>query len=73
MNQTNKPIVTTIAVTPAEAKIIKDIRAVKFGKVEVFIQNGKPYRKEITEQERIDPKEGGSAGETPKKQSAVEL
>lgn len=73
MNQTNKPTITTIAVTPAEARIIEDIRAVKFGKVEVFIQNGKPYRKEITEQERIDPKEGGSAGETPKKQSAVEL
>lgn len=73
MNQTNKPVITTIAVTPAEAKIIEDIRAVKFGKVEVFIQNGKPYRKEITEQQRIDPTEGGSAGETPKKQSDVEL
>lgn len=73
MNQTNKPTVATITVTPAEAKIIEDIRAVKFGKVEVFIQNGKPYRKEITEQQRIDPKEGGSAGETPKKQSDVEL
>ena len=56
MNQTNKPTITSIAVTPAEAKIIEDIRAVKFGKVEVFIQNGKPYRKEITEQQRIDPK-----------------
>lgn len=73
MNQTNKPTTTTIAVTLAEAKIIEDIRAVKFGKVEVFIQNGKPYRKEITEQQRIDPTEGGSAGETPKKQSDVEL
>lgn len=73
MNQTNKPTITTIAVTSAEAKIIEDIRAVTFGKVEVFIQNGKPYRKEITEQLRIDPKEGGSAGETPKKQSDVEL
>lgn len=73
MNQTSKPAITTIAVTPAEARIIEDIRAVKFGKVEVFIQNGRPYRKEITEQQRIDPKEGGSAGETPKKQSAVEL
>lgn len=73
MNQTSKPAITTIAVTPAEARIIEDIRAVKFGKVEVFIQNGRPYRKEITEQQRIDPKEGGSAGETTKKQSAVEL
>ena len=73
MNPINKPTITTIAVTPAEARIVEDIRAVKFGKVEVFIQNGKPYRKEITEQQRIDPKEGGSAGETPKKQSAVEL
>lgn len=73
MNQTNKPTITTIDVTPAEAKIIEDIRTVKFGKVEVFIQNGKPYRKEITEQQRIDPKEGGSAGETPKKQGDVEL
>lgn len=73
MNQTNKPTITTIAVTLAEAKIIEDIRTVKFGKVEVFIQNGKPYRKEITEQQRIDPTEGGSAGETPKKQSDVEL
>jgi len=73
MSQTNKPTITTITVTQAEAKIIDDIRAVKFGKVEVFIQNGKPYRKEITEQQRIDPKEGGSAGETPKKQSDIEL
>jgi len=73
MNQINKLATTTIALTPAEANIIEDIRAVKFGKVEVFIQNGKPYRKEITEQQRIDPKEGGSAGETPKKQSDVEL
>ena len=73
MNQINKPTITTIAVTQAEAKIIEDIRAVKFGKVQVFIQNGKPYRKEITEQQRIDPKEGGIAGETPKKQSDIEL
>lgn len=73
MNQINKPTAATIEVTPAEAKIIEDIRTVKFGKVEVFIQNGKPYRKEIVEQKRIGPEEGGSAGTFPKKQSNIEI
>lgn len=73
MNQTNKLSALNLLVTPAEAKIIESIRAIKFGRVEIFIQNGKPYRKEMTEQERIDPKDGGSAGEPPKKQSDVEL
>lgn len=73
MNQTNKTSPISILVTPAELGIIENIRVVKFGRVEVYIQNGKPYRKEVTEQERIGPKEGGSAGEPPKKQSDVEL
>jgi hypothetical protein len=73
MNQTNKNTTDTIPVTKAEQKIIQDIRRVKFGRVEIFIQNGKPYRKEVTEQQRISPEDGGSAGEMPKKQSAVEI
>jgi len=41
--------------------------------VDVYIQEGKPYRKEIVEQERITPEEGGSAGQFPKKQSGIEI
>jgi hypothetical protein len=73
MNQIDKIQLQAIDVTPAEAKVVDDIRAVKFGRVVIFIQNGKPYRKEITEQQRVDPTEGGSAGEAPKKQGAVEI
>jgi len=73
MSQTNKLTTNTIMVSKAEQKIIQDIRSVKFGRVEIFIQNGKPYRKEVTEQQRISPEDGGSAGEVTKKQSAVEI
>jgi len=72
MSQTNKQTTNTL-VSKAEQKIIQDIRCVKFGRVEVFIQHGKPYRKEVTEQQRISPEDGGSAGEVFKKQSAVEI
>lgn len=74
MNQTNNPPkVITILVTEAEAKILEDIRRVKYGRVDIYIQEGKPYRKEIVEQERITPEEGGSAGQFPKKQSGIEM
>jgi hypothetical protein len=74
MNQTNNPPkVITVPVTEAEAKILADIRRVKYGRVDVYIQEGKPYRKEIVEQERIAPDEGGSAGQFPKKQSGIEM
>lgn len=73
MSQTNKQPTSSITLSKAEKKIIEDIRQVKFGRVEVFIQNGKPFRKEVTEQRRIMPEDGGSAGETTKKQSAVEV
>lgn len=73
MSQTNKQTTNQIILSKAERKIIEDIRQVKFGRVEVFIQNGKPFRKEVTEQRRIKPEDGGSAGEMSKKQSAVEL
>lgn len=63
----------TIQVTEAEAKILEDIRRVRYGRVDVYIQDGKPYRKEIVEQERITPEEGGSAGQFPKKQSGIEM
>ncbi len=74
MNQiNNSPKVITIQATEAEAKILEDIRRVKYGRVDVYIQKGKPYRKEIVEQERITPEEGGSAGQFPKKQSGIEM
>ena len=74
MNQTNNtPKVITVPVTEAEAKILEDIRRVKYGRVDVYIQEGKPYRKEIVEQERITPEEGGSAGQFPRKQSGIEI
>lgn len=73
MSQTNKQTTNSIVLSKAELKIIQDIRQVKFGRVEVFIQNGKPFRKEVTEQQRISPEDGGSAGEATKKQSAVEV
>lgn len=73
MSQTNKQTIKPTTLSEAEMKIIEDIRQVKFGRVEVFIQNGKPFRKEVTEQRRIMPEDGGSAGETTKKQSAVEV
>jgi hypothetical protein len=73
MSQTNKQTTNPTALSKAEKKIIEDIRQVKFGRVEIFIQNGKPFRKEVTEQRRIMPEDGGSAGESIKKQSAVEV
>lgn len=74
MNQTNKePKEITVAATEAESKILEDIRRVKYGRVDVYIQDGKPYRKEIVEQKRIGPEEGGSAGTFPKKQSNIEI
>ncbi len=73
MSQINKQTTNTIVLSKAEEKILQDIRRVKFGRVEIFIQHGKPYRKEVTEQQRISPEDGGSAGELSKKQSAVEI
>lgn len=62
MNQTNKPK-EPIQLTEAEREIIEDIRKVKYGRVIVFIDSGKPFRKEIVAQARIGKEEGGSAGE----------
>lgn len=77
MNQINKEYkevyIKEMKLTEAEAKIIEDIRRVKYGKVEVYISDGKPYRKDLVEQRRIVPEEGGSAGVYPKKQTGVEL
>lgn len=74
MSQTNKELKKiTVTVTEAEAKILEDIRKVEYGRVDIYIQNGKPYRKEIVEQKRIAPEEGGSAGTFPKKQSNIEI
>ncbi|MDD2822818.1 MAG: hypothetical protein PHQ59_01930 [Candidatus Daviesbacteria bacterium] len=67
MSQTNKFIpVKEVKVTKAELAILEDIRRVKFGRVVIFISDGKPFRKEMIEQKRIDPEDGGSAGDTPK-------
>lgn len=74
MNQTNKqPLFKTVQITEAEANILEDIRRVKYGRVDIYIQEGKPYRKEIVEQKRIGPEEGGSAGNFPKKLASVEI
>ncbi len=74
MNQINKePPIKKAVVTEAEADILEDIRRVKYGRVDIYIQDGKPYRKEIVEQKRIAPQEGGSAGKFPKKQANIEI
>ncbi len=77
MNQTNnqKPK-EPIQLSEAEREIIEDIRKVKYGRVIVFIDAGKPYRKEIVAQSRIGKTEGGSAGEyitKPKGVAGVEI
>ncbi len=77
MSQTNKGFkdikIKEMKLTDAEAKIIEDIRRVKYGRVEIFIQNGKPYRKDVIEQKRIEPDDGGSAGVYTKNQTGIEL
>lgn len=77
MSQTNnqKPK-EPIKLTEAELEIIEDIRQVKYGRVIVFIDSGKPFRKEIVSQSRIGKGEGGSAGEyitKPKGGAGVEI
>lgn len=77
MNQTNKPQPKApIQLTDAEREIIDDIRQVKYGRVIVFIDGGKPFRKEIVAQSRIVREDGGSAGEyltKPKGGAGVEI
>jgi len=68
MNQINnkKP-------TKAEWAIVEDIRKVEFGRVVVFIQNGKPFRKEVVEQARLN-EDGSSNNKRPtKKPRGIEL
>jgi len=77
MSQTNnqKPK-EPILLTEAEREIIDDIRQVKYGRVIVFIDSGKPFRKEIVAQSRIGKEDGGSAGEfitKPKGGAGVEM
>lgn len=77
MNQTNnqKPK-APVQLTDAEREIIEDIRQVKYGRVIVFIDGGKPFRKEIVAQSRIGKEDGGSAGEyisKPKGVAGVEI
>ncbi len=74
MNQTNKP--KPITLTKAEREIIENIRQVNYGRVVIFIDNGKPFRKEIVAQKRIGKEEGGSAGQyitKPKGGAGVEI
>ena len=61
MNQTNKP--EELKLSKAEREIVEDIRRVKYGRVVIYTQQGKPYRKEVVEQETIKPEDGGSAGQ----------
>lgn len=74
MSQTNKytPVIQA-KITKAELAIIEDIRRVKFGRVVIFISDGKPFRKETIEQKRIDPDDGGSAGQPQSKPTGVEI
>lgn len=56
MNQTNnKP--ETIQVTQAEKEILEDLRKMVYGRITIFVQNGKPFRKEVTEYRKLN-KEG---------------
>lgn len=77
MNQINKPKpIEPIKLTEAELEIIEDIRQVKYGRVIVFIDAGKPFRKEIVAQARIGKEDGGSAGQyitKPKGGAGVEI
>ncbi len=54
MNQTNK---ITIEVTQAEQEIIQDLRKMSYGRLTIFVQDGKPFRKEVTEYKKLT-KEG---------------
>lgn len=77
MNQTNKEFkevkTREVLLTEAEVMIIDDVRKLLFGRVEIYISDGKPYRKDVIEQRRITPEEGGNAGVSPRKPSHVEL
>lgn len=56
MSQTNNKL-QTIEVTEAEKEIIEDLRKMVYGRITIFVQNGKPFRKEITEYRKLN-KEG---------------
>lgn len=75
MNQTSDPKPKAIQLTKAEREIIEDIRRVKYGRVVIYTQQGKPFRKEIIIQKSVEPKDGGTAGRysKPKGGSEVEL
>lgn len=77
MNQTNKGLeevkTQEMLLTEAEVMIIQDVRKLLFGRVEIYISDGKPYRKDVIEQRRITPEEGGNAGVPPRKPSHIEL
>lgn len=56
MSQTNnRP--QAIEVTEAEKEVIEDLRKVVYGRITIFVQNGKPFRKEVTEYRKLN-KEG---------------
>ncbi len=54
MSQTNK---ITIDLTQAELEIIQDLRKMCYGRLTIFVQDGKAFRKEVTEYRKLN-KEG---------------
>lgn len=56
MSQTNNKS-QTIEVTEAEKEIIEDLRKMVYGRLTIFVQNGNPFRKEVTEYRKLN-KEG---------------
>lgn len=56
MSQTNNKS-QTIEVTEAEKEIIEDLRRMVYGRITIFVQEGKAFRKEVTEYRKLN-KEG---------------
>lgn len=56
MNQINNKTVK-IELTGAELEVVNDLRKTAYGKVTVFVQDGRPFRKEVTEYRKLN-KEG---------------
>lgn len=55
MNPTDNK--TTIELTDAEKEIVLDLRKMTYGRITIFVQEGKPFRKEVTEYRKLS-KEG---------------
>jgi len=55
MNPTDNK--TTIELTDAEKEIVLDLRKMTYGRITIFVQEGKPFRKEVTEYRKLT-KEG---------------